>query len=343
MPQKQYPVAVVIGRWQLPHLAHLALIKNALQRAEQVFVVIGSALRSRTPINPFREFERQSMIESMLTEHELAQVTFITIRDYFDNERWGRMVRKEVHCRTDAARGNIALVGFKKDESSQYLGHFPEWSFVDAGTAMDIDATALRDVFFGADCVQSALKVLKTYVHPGVLQYLQAWSGLPFYEQCRQEHRAVTDYRKKYAGPYYLTADSILEVNGHVLLVRRGGQMGNGLLALPGGFLDEGETLYQAAVRELREETGFSILPSSMLSALKGQAVFDHPRRSARGRLITHAYHFQLQRTDLPQVQGADDAQEALWWPISQLSECEPLLFEDHATILDHFVRFRVD
>lgn len=47
-----FPRSAVIGRWQLPHLAHHDLIQKAFETAERVVIVIGSAFRSLTPRNP---------------------------------------------------------------------------------------------------------------------------------------------------------------------------------------------------------------------------------------------------------------------------------------------------
>lgn len=338
MTQKMYPVSIVIGRWQLPHLAHLGLIQKALSVGERVIIVIGSAMRSRNPKNPFRETERQAMIERMLTPEERQRVTFLMVRDYANDARWVAAVRDGVASISNGA--GVALVGFKKDESSYYLDRFPGWTYVDAGSSHDLDATSLRNAYFGSPSVSAAMDVLKPYVHPAVLDYLQSWAELPVFAERQAEYLAVKAYREKYKGPYYLTADSVLEINGHVLLIKRGGVIGHGQWALPGGFLDEGEDFYTGAVRELAEETKFSALASTMESALKGRAVFDHPGRSPRGRLITQAFHFKLDRKTLPEVRGADDAKEAWWCPIEQLPEIEAELFEDHALILDRFIGF---
>lgn len=333
-----FSLSVVIGRWQLPHLAHHGLIQKAFETAERVVIVIGSSFRSRNPKNPFCAHERQAMLECMLTDAQRQRVDFLFVRDYFDDERWANAIRQGV--KTLQGGKNTALVGFKKDHSSYYLEHFPEWTYVNAGSSMEIGATALRNIYFGESSVNAALAVMAPYVHLAVLDYLRAWSGLPDYQRRRDEHHAVLRYKEKYPGPYYLTADSVLEANGHILLVRRGGEIGHGQLALPGGFLDGRETFYQAAVRELTEETRFRTLATTMATALKGQALFDHPDRSPRGRLITQAFHFKLEADELPQVHGDDDAKEALWWPIERLGEIEGELFEDHAVILDHFMRF---
>lgn len=335
----RYPVTVVIGRWQLPHLAHKALIEHAFAAGERVMIVIGSSFRSRNDKNPFREFERRAMLESMLTQAQRARVEFVFVRDYYDDRRWADVLREEVRAR--AAGQRVGLVGFKKDASGYYLDLFPDWAYEDAGSIQPLDATRLRDVYFGEGSLSSSIQVLEPYVEPGVLDYLRSWAALPEYEVRRAEHQAIKRYKAKYTGPYFLTADSVLQVNDHVLLIKRGGEMGHGQWALPGGFVDPGEQFYDAAVRELNEETRFAALPGVMRAALKSSAVFDHPDRSPRGRLITQAFHFRFSRDELPQVQGADDAKEAVWWPIEGLSEIEADLFEDHAVILDHFFGFR--
>jgi len=125
----------------------------------------------------------------------------------------------------------------------------------------------------------------------------------------------------------------------HVLLIRRGGDIGHGLWALPGGFVEPNETFYAAAVRELEEETGFNTLASTLCAALQGSRVFDHPLRSPRGRIITNAFYFNLGNIRLPEIRGADDAMEAKWVPLAALPDMEEQLFEDHARILETFLR----
>lgn len=329
--------AVIVGRWQLFHKGHETLLKAALASAAQVICVIGSSLRSRDVRNPFTWQERQAMIQATLSQSALSRVKFLPVRDYFDDERWNLAVRAGVQQLTDG-QGPITLVGYKKDHTSYYLDHFPTWLSKTVQQEFDIDATGLRNVFFEGTDPDARLEVLRPFVAAQVLAYLQAWSRLPVYAQRVQEQAAVTEYRQKWTADVYLTADAVLVASQHVLLIRRGGVIGYGQWALPGGFVDKNERFYSAALRELTEETGFETLDSTLRQALKASHVFDHPLRSARGRLITNAFYFDLGTIRLPEVKGADDALEAKWVALEQLPQLEDQLFEDHAAILDRFV-----
>jgi len=66
--------------------------------------------------------------------------------------------------------------------------------------------------------------------------------------------------------------------------------------------------------------------------------VFDHPDRSLRGRVITHAHYFDLGSRRLPEVAGGDDAADARWVPIPQLRAMEDQFHDDHFHVLDAFL-----
>ena len=329
-------VAVIIGRWQILQKGHVALLHAALAAAPRVVVVIGSAFRSRDSHNPFNWRERQQQFEAVLTAKERARVSFLPVRDYYDEERWNTAVRAGIA--TIAGNADITLIGFRKDHTSAYLDQFAGWQLQEIEPVEEINATDLRAIYFEATEMPAALTVIGNYVEPAVRAYLEAWAHLPAYRQCATEHRAVLAYRAKWGAPLSLTADCVITCAGHVLLIRRGGDIGHGLWACPGGFLEPRERFHAAAVRELEEETGFRALPSRMRAALRGNAIFDHPGRSARGRIVTMAYHFDLGDERLPEVEGRDDAERARWTPITELSQMEEQIFEDHACILDHFL-----
>ena len=176
------------------------------------------------------------------------------------------------------------------------------------------------------------------------IAFLRAWAQLPFLARLREEWAELDREQAKWASapypPVLVTVDAVVRIAGKVLLIRRGRAPGKGLLAVPGGFIEQRETAYQSAVRELQEETGFHLLPSEMEHAFQGMRVFDHPDRSQRGRVITHAFYFDLGDRMLPEIAGSDDAAEARWVDIAELPSLEDQFHDDHFHLLDAFLGF---
>lgn len=110
-----------------------------------------------------------------------------------------------------------------------------------------------------------------------------------------------------------------------VLLVKRGVAPFEGQYAIPGGFIRGDESLEEAALRELHEETGVRNV------FLEQLYTFGDPKRDPRGRVITVAYYALIASDKLSLAAGADAA-EAQWFPASSVP---PLAF-DHKSILDY-------
>ena len=334
---RKFDIAVLIGRFQPFHNGHAALLTKALETAPQVVVLLGSAHAARNAKNPFTWDERAAMIAATLDEHTQQRVRFLPVRDYYDDRRWGDAVVAAIMANfTSSAR--IALVGHLKDASSHYLNRFPGWEFVAAPQCGEIDATSIRQIYFESDCWPATQALLGRLMPLSVVHYLKGWTHLPQFTQLREEHLSIEENKRIWGSGPFVTVDAVVTAADHVLLIERGRSPGKGLLAVPGGFLEPRERLLQGAIRELREETGLALLDSLIEKALKSVTVFDHPDRSLRGRTITHAHWFDLGDCRLPEVTGADDAAQARWVPIAELSGMEALFFEDHFNMLDHFL-----
>lgn len=332
--------AVVIGRFEPFHNGHKDLFDRALERAESVVVILGSAFHARTSRNPFTWEERAAMIGQCFPEGIRERLKFIGIRDYYNDVRWAEAVRRAVEAIAPGS-GEICLFGYFKDETSRYLDWFPHWKLETIVQRPGLDATSLRKVYLEAENVNVSLAVLDPLIPTPVLQYLKAWARLPCYAEIAAEHRVLEAYRQSWRmapyEPILVTVDALVQAQDHVLLVRRKGYPGKGLWALPGGFVEPKERLLQSALRELREETGLGVHESLLQSGLKKVVVFDHPGRSARARTITHVHYFELRVDKLPEVSGQDDAETAAWMPLTALVSMEDQFFEDHFHILDHF------
>ena len=96
-----------------------------------------------------------------------------------------------------------------------------------------------------------------------------------------------------------LMVDVVIPSEKGVVLVRRGSEPYEGQWALPGGFVEVGETVGQAAVREAAEETGLAV----EISRLVG--VYSEPDRDPRGHNVSVAF---LARVLSGQMQAASDA-----------------------------------
>ena len=116
-----------------------------------------------------------------------------------------------------------------------------------------------------------------------------------------------------------------------VLLVKRGIPPFVGQFAIPGGFVLADEGLDQAALRELKEETGVGDVYLEQLYS------FGDPDRDPRGRVITVAYYALISADRSPLMAGTDAA-DAQWCSVREL----PTLAFDHRKILDYaLIRLR--
>jgi 8-oxo-dGTP diphosphatase len=130
------------------------------------------------------------------------------------------------------------------------------------------------------------------------------------------------------AGPLP-TVDVIAEMpRGGIVLVRRKSPPPG--WALPGGFIERGETAAAAARRELFEETGLEVELTELFH------VYADPARDPRGPTLSVVYVGRAHGTPV----GGDDAADAGVFPLDGLPE--PLAF-DHALILADYRRYRAE
>ncbi len=127
--------------------------------------------------------------------------------------------------------------------------------------------------------------------------------------------------KKAYDRPA-LTVDGVVALEGKIVLIRRGNEPFKGKYALPGGFVEYGETTEHAVVREVKEETG---LETKIVRLL---AVRSDPLRDPRGHTVSVVY--VLEKTGGKLV-GGDDAERACLFTLGAL----PQMAFDHAAVVE--------
>ncbi|HDS58984.1 MAG TPA: NUDIX hydrolase [Thermoplasmatales archaeon] len=123
-----------------------------------------------------------------------------------------------------------------------------------------------------------------------------------------------------------LTVDGVVIRRGHLLLIQRGREPFRGRWALPGGFVEYGETVEAAVVREVREEAGLETRIIRLLG------VYSHPERDPRGHTVSVVFLLEVVGGTL---RGGDDAARATWFSLDDL----PQLAFDHDTIVRDALR----
>ena len=120
--------------------------------------------------------------------------------------------------------------------------------------------------------------------------------------------------KREYPETPLVGVGAIIIEDDHVLLVKRGHPPLAGEWSIPGGVLEVGETLREAAVREALEETGLTVEPADLLG------VYDRVLRDADERTIYHYVLIDfLCRRVAGQVKAGSDAAEVGWFRREEL------------------------
>jgi bifunctional NMN adenylyltransferase/nudix hydrolase len=335
----KYDYLVFIGRFQPWHEGHEDVLKTALKLARNVIVLVGSSNRHISVENPWTYEQREEMISGSFHFKNVEQDIFVCpLNDYPNDTAWVMAVENTLRgIINEKNRSKIGLIGYDKDSTSYYLRMFPTWEVeqikVQYGT---INSTQIREQYF------QRAPVISEFVPNSVRSYLKAFALKPEFKWLLDEFEYHREYKRMWANspfpPFFVTVDPVVVQSGNILLVTRKEPPYKGALALPGGFVKENELLVNAAIRELREETKISddkgeIPPAMLKSFIAGHSYFDDPKRSQRGRAITHAFLFDLpKKGSLYKVIGSDDAEKADWYSLASLKTSE--FMEDHAFII---------
>lgn len=343
---------VFIGRFQPPHLGHLAIIREALKRARQVIILMGSAWQARSLRNPWRFDERQTMLRAAFDDADNQRLEITPLLDaLYNDDVWVRDVQRKVRDLAAPAKARlprIGLIGASRGQSSYYLSLFPQWESVSVPSVEGISASQIRERLFRSPSSTEDYLTTGAFhdLPPGVVERVKRFCHTSAYQRLLEEQQLLDQYRQAWTHapypPIFVTVNAVVVQSGHVLLVRRTAAPGKGLYALPGGFINPHERLLDACLRELRERIRLKVPEPVLKGSLRGQRLFDEPHRSWRGRTLAEAFYFALRPDQqLPRLKPVKGGDHARWVALADL---EPeSLFEDHFFIIQNFLGLPAD
>ena len=132
----------------------------------------------------------------------------------------------------------------------------------------------------------------------------------------------------------FVAVDGVVIKQGRILLITRKNEPYKGKHALPGGFVEYGETVEEACIREVEEETGLKVKIKGLIG------VYSDPKRDPRGHVISIAF---LCEPIGGTVSASSDASTAKWIPLREVIEGRKELAFDHSQIIrDAVTRFKI-
>ena len=335
---KPYGLAVFIGRFQPLHEGHEEIIRKCTEIADNTLVIIGSSTAARSLRNPFTYKERVEFVRSTGFSVSIQGVP----DSAYNFHEWLINVKQTISSFIRFDNPSVAIVGHYKDDTSYYLDYFPEYTFIPIDTIAGVGGTAIRARLFSNPPFMRAWGTLGT--SPAVADLISKWIDTEPAKKLIEEYKFIQDYKQRWANapfpPTFVTTDAVVICLGHVLMIKRGRNPGKDLYALPGGFLDQTESIENGCLRELKEETHIDLSKRYLSAYIRDGHVFDHPFRDPRGRTLTHAFLFDLaDLKDFPKVTADDDANAVEWVPLHKLEEYDSQIFGDHSQIIRYFTR----
>ena len=266
---KPYKLMVIIGRFQPFHLGHLTVVQQAMAQADHLLILCGSCFQPANLRNPWSFEMRQRLILASVPEVYHTRLTLHPLADlWYQDTLWANKV--EAVIRQHMAKfsidddAQVACIGFAKDAQSSHLSMLPAFRMIAVQQPPDVHATRIRKACFDGN-VEAIASDMVPAAHAVLKDALQS----PSWQDLLVTHRYVQQEKSGWQHtpypPVFTTVDAVVFHRGHVLLVRRQGMPGRGLLALPGGYIEVEETLQDACWRELHEETAIDLPKATLL------------------------------------------------------------------------------
>lgn len=282
-------VDLYVGRFQIFHNGHLDAI-NQINNKEVMMGIGSSQEKGITLKNPFSYKQREDMLKILGFDN------FLPIPDFNSKNLWADYIRNQLpNLGYIFSENPLVLEPFKDNSKKLERKH-------------NISSTSIKNkIVYNEDWRSDVPKIIHEYICDNSLD--KHIKKLAF----KEERRPL------------LAVDGIVEYrNGIVLIERKFEPYG---FALPGGFVNYGETLEDAIKREIEEEL-------NLVFNIKGfLGNYSKVDRDPRGQVISCVYFGNGEGT----IKAKDDAKDYIIVPINKLYEKE-LVF-DHKTIIQDYLQ----
>lgn len=326
MSDKKFEKGYIIGTFQPLHKGQEYLIQEALKQCEHLTILVGSSNIGISLKNPFTFEQRKEMLESVYPDRE--KISIFPLND-------SREIEWIDYIKIYTADG--VIFGREKTGSTYYQNNFSNYIEIEKNSEnvqLDyIDAEDIREAIYTHKEMEDFVN-LETYLSWNIHKYI--YENLDF-----NYFKELYTYVQKHKTNKILNSTNafvLCSINqqAYVLLIQRKSVIGRGQWALPGGYLEPNELIFDATLRELYEETNLS----KELTYITGETyIVDKVDRSDLGRVITFATAFNLGPVEtLPEVKAGDDAEIAKWVLLSDIWQGNQKLFSDHSIIAETLI-----
>ncbi len=127
-----------------------------------------------------------------------------------------------------------------------------------------------------------------------------------------------------------MTADIIVEKENEIVLIKRKNEPYKGYWEMPGGFVEENETVEETALREVTEETSLKVKLKEILG------VYSDVKRDPRGRVTTVVF---ITEAVGGKLKADTDAEDARWFDVNDV-DADSLAF-DHPKIFRAYLKWK--
>lgn len=358
---KTYDAGLMLGRFQLVTIGHLAGVIAMAEMARICAIGVGSVNQSRDTRNAWTFEERREMWAAAIPAAILPRVRFFGQEDLGNPLRWASAVENRMNGLLEregiAEDAPVALFGHRKDATSFYLDDFPSWILEQLPNVDGINASDLRDTYLRMTDFGQWADTARGRVPAGVVEWLEAFATGDVYQRLAEEASRQDQAAERWnvletaGGPglphpiIFNDATAVVVQGNRVLLQRKSTFPGKGYWSLPEGPIGEREEPVRAAMRLVFDRTRLDVSETVLRKALKDSWTRTDPHRTTKGRTIAFPSVFQL--TPAPKGKTHEERRKSMALPrvradgntmfftFDEVRKMRSNIYADHAIIID--------